>query len=642
MQILEIILYGHEKGQRRVLSFKPGKVNIITGGSQTGKTDIINIINYCLGSESCNVSAGVVRAKVLWLSLRLRVRTTEYFLARKVPSKSGKTSNACVLLSGHVVEIPEQITGLNTTIDYAIAVLNDQIGISGYIHTPPNGQTRDHLAPTLRHALGYCLQKQTEIANNDVLFHNHSDHWVKQAAKDSIPFFLGVFPENYTILKNRLKKLKRDLSTVQTEIKNSNLVASHSRKQGENFLREAKHLGMYSGSFPDNLDDTLNALRTIVDFDSEPLSEPDFSPLEDLSKEINNLVEEVSDISEKIEAANHHLSHLTGFKSSSATHVVRLQSAELFNQETDDDTCPLCESLIEAKIPSIENLKKQALKITKNLEEVEKSKPELVEYIEALKTKESEKKDIISYKRREARNFIAKNNRIKSIKQTYIEYGSLQGKCALWLESLNSANDKSSLKAQESELLEKITELESKIGDTDLQDRLAYIQSKISAKATEYTSLLAKGVLELGYSKNPIRLDLNKLTIISDSIDKPILLKEMGSAENWLCYHMIAIFSLHHFFVTNNRPTPRFVVLDQPSQVYFPKEAANRLKGDISQDLEREKVKEVYKFIFDQTNRLNGELQVIIMDHASVLEDWFQKAIVENWWDKNALVPKSW
>jgi ABC-type phosphonate transport system ATPase subunit len=44
MQILEIVLYGRN-GAKRVVSFRPGHVNIITGQSHTGKTALIAIVS---------------------------------------------------------------------------------------------------------------------------------------------------------------------------------------------------------------------------------------------------------------------------------------------------------------------------------------------------------------------------------------------------------------------------------------------------------------------------------------------------------------------------------------------------------------------------------------------------------------------
>jgi predicted AAA+ superfamily ATPase len=62
-QILDIILYSFN-GERRILSLRPGELNIITGASKTGKTALIEIIDYCLGSDECKIPEGVIRSAV--------------------------------------------------------------------------------------------------------------------------------------------------------------------------------------------------------------------------------------------------------------------------------------------------------------------------------------------------------------------------------------------------------------------------------------------------------------------------------------------------------------------------------------------------------------------------------------------------
>jgi predicted ATP-binding protein involved in virulence len=36
-----------KNGKVREITFKPNKVNVITGDSSTGKTEILNIVDYC-------------------------------------------------------------------------------------------------------------------------------------------------------------------------------------------------------------------------------------------------------------------------------------------------------------------------------------------------------------------------------------------------------------------------------------------------------------------------------------------------------------------------------------------------------------------------------------------------------------------
>lgn len=53
----------------RILSFKSGVVNIITGASRTGKSAIIPIIDYCLGSDKCTIPVDVIRNACSWFGV---------------------------------------------------------------------------------------------------------------------------------------------------------------------------------------------------------------------------------------------------------------------------------------------------------------------------------------------------------------------------------------------------------------------------------------------------------------------------------------------------------------------------------------------------------------------------------------------
>ena len=44
-----------------------------------------------------------------------------------------------------------------------------------------------------------------------------------------------------------------------------------------------------------------------------------------------------------------------------------------------------------------------------------------------------------------------------------------------------------------------------------------------------------------------------------------------------------------------------------------------------------EQAKQVYKFIFDRINDLDGKLQVIIVDHADFEKEEFINSVVEDW-----------
>jgi archaellum biogenesis ATPase FlaH len=107
MQIKSLIFY-NKRGDKRILSFETGKVNIITGESKTGKTAIIDIVNYCLGSEQCNVSEGIIRQTVEWFAILLQYKNEEVFIARQNPNSLGQASTQYIYFSNaDKVVIPE-------------------------------------------------------------------------------------------------------------------------------------------------------------------------------------------------------------------------------------------------------------------------------------------------------------------------------------------------------------------------------------------------------------------------------------------------------------------------------------------------------------------------------------------------------
>jgi hypothetical protein len=109
-------------------------------------------------------------------------------------------------------------------------------------------------------------------------------------------------------------------------------------------------------------------------------------------------------------------------------------------------------------------------------------------------------------------------------------------------------------------------------------------------------------------------------------------------------YHLIAHLALHRWFAQRVRPVPRFLFLDQPSQVYFPSErelAAEMSLADLSED-DRSAVKRMFRYIFSSVDSTSQGFQVIITEHADIDENWFQAAVAERWRGGLKLVPEDW
>lgn len=80
--IRKIILWLNN-GKRRDITFEPNKVNVITGDSNTGKTEILDIIDYCLFASESKISEGIVNENIAWYGLLFNINDKKYTIARK-------------------------------------------------------------------------------------------------------------------------------------------------------------------------------------------------------------------------------------------------------------------------------------------------------------------------------------------------------------------------------------------------------------------------------------------------------------------------------------------------------------------------------------------------------------------------------
>lgn len=136
----------------------------------------------------------------------------------------------------------------------------------------------------------------------------------------------------------------------------------------------------------------------------------------------------------------------------------------------------------------------------------------------------------------------------------------------------------------------------------------------------------------------------NVETVVVDREDRPVPLNNLGSGENWVGIHLVAHLALHNYFVTHDRPVPHFLFLDQPSQVYYPKEKDTEWEGslDATKDEDKAAVSRMFNLIFEVVQSLSPNFQVIITDHADLSEPDFKESVIARWRGDDALIPKDW
>lgn len=640
-QILNVLIYSFN-GEIRSIDFEPGKLNIITGASKTGKSSLIDIIDYCFGNDECNIADGVIPSNVDWVGVRLQIAEGQLFIARKMPVIGKNSSYDIYYEVKKEISIPKHSKLKKLiSLDYLKDILSNYVGIGENIHIPPEGQTRDKLIATIRHTLSFTFQKQDEISNRNYLFHNQSNHWAAQAIKDTFPYFLGSVVYDYIDKLNEIKSLKRKLNSKKKKLADIQSIVSTGTNLSRNLLLEAKEYGLYDEEIPEDLDTTIQKLETIeakietLDFDKDLMMNE--GVLQNLIDEKLSLIKQHDEIHDKLNTYKLLYRDKKEFSDELNDHLLRLRPIHIFDENSSTDKCPLCNSIIsESELPSIKNMKGNLKLLEDQMRIVEEKTPQMDRAIQDLNLQLEIIKSEIQAKNESIKEIYRTNDKLKKIRNKTVHKSYLVGKIGLYIESLSKKQDNRSLENEISLLEQKIEILESDVSQESIYNNTERIISILSKYMNEFAT-----ELNLEYSKYPLRLDIKKLTVLVDKDDVTTTMDKMGSAENWLGSHIIALFALHRWFVNKTRPIPRFLFLDQPSQVYFPSEK-DFVDGNARENEDFKAVKRIYKLAYDLANELSPNFQIIITDHADIDEAWFEDCVIERWRDGNKLVPIKW
>lgn len=632
MQIAAIVLYGNN-GKKRVLPFNSGAVNIITGKSKTGKSVIGDIIDYCFGGSSCNIAEGFVREHVAWYALHL-IHNEEYILvARENPPQGQASTNKCCYLVGEN-DIPDSlIKATPIDNDGLEKLLSAKLGISENLFNPPADQSRQALVANIRHTLFYCIQNQDEIASQKVLFHRQTEPFIPQAIKDTLPYFLGIINENALALESERSQLKREATILRRGIEEVEALKGNGLLRATELLAEAKEVGLLPSGVQVDMSDYNSVRSTLQSANGQNISDVCTSGMDRISmlqSQLEKYQQEIDNLSIDIRNTEEFLGQVKGYGAEVTHQKNRLESIGLFeNIDFDPTHCPLCSERIDNPLPSAQGIRDSITVLSSKLESVSRERPHLRQHADSLINNRQQLREQADTVRLEINAIYEENKEAIRLKDLNARRGRVVGRISLWLESVVISDGMGDKRAKLAEIDARMAQINSLLDVSVIEEKKLSVVSRLSAMMSNWAK-----ELELEHSEYPYRLDLTKLTVMVDR-DRPVPLQQLGSGSNWLGCHLITLFALHTFFCQQKRPIPGFLFLDQPSQVYFPPETND-------ENVDSQEVRTIYKFIFERIKELHPDMQVIIVDHADINEEYFQDAVVEKWWDGKKLVPSDW
>ncbi len=647
-KIKNIILWPKDVAKNpQKIEFELDKINIITGESHKGKSSLIQIIDYCLGSEKCNIPVGIIREKTEWFGLHIILDKTEMLLARPDPGENSITQDM-YMTEGINLDL-NIVPFKNTNRYYVVNRLNEISGLSSLKFDEENVKSTFQSRASFRDLCAFLFQPQNIVANPTTLYYKADTYEHQEKLKTIFPLVLGAVTNETLVLKKQQLILERQLERKKAEAQLKEEAKNTWIGNIKSFYLRAKELGLIK----DNLNnlDTLG-LKDLLFILNNALSDLKKSsiPLVQVGatttavEEFNHFLEEEKKISNEIATKKSRLLKIKKFNSVNKNYnssiddqLDRLKTVNWFKQKVGKKICPFCGSAhenisnqLELLANSAENLESISTLISNTENILDKEFFELSQEISNLEEKLNTIKKTL--KEIDARHIEVEQSR-QGIENVYRFIGKLEQS----IEIINEVDSEDGLLNHIKQLREELAAVKAKLLNNSQRMDEEKILADISLIITKYVKLL-----DIDRPNDPVELDIKNLTIKVVSDKRKDLLSEIGSGANWLGYHIATLLALHEYFFTlKSSHVPSFLVIDQPSQVYFPKSWP---KDDEILPTDLEQVRKVFSALELSMSENSRKLQIIVLEHAPKLT-W--KGIptvhlVAEWNQENALIPLEW
>jgi hypothetical protein len=544
--------------------------------------------------------------------------------------------------------------------------LGRRIGIDENLHEPKFGSLRRPVEANIGHAAFLCLQGQGEIANPDLLFHRQGERGIDQTLRDTIPYFLGAVPSDQALKRVQLREARRVVQRLETALRAAQAAAQNIEADLLALLLEAQAVGLI-GTTTEVTDRTelvqlLESARRANTINSTESAESDHSQQDrrrELGRERDRLRDELRSLASDRALLLDERDVEGGYVAAVEKQLGRLTSLNLLGGQSEraagaatrgttdgargdqesghQADCPLCGSELAEADPAVNQLEASIRELSEQLQDVQAARP-------ARRGASTRIDERSAAAREQLRAVEGALQALSGGDATISDVSSpgrqdfTRGRIDATLGRMQSS-DNTELRRLQAAVASASRTVEQLEAELDEQNERQQLTSRLNIISRDMTNFA--GRLNLEHQGGTVRLDLADLTVVADTETGPAPLFRIGSADNWIGYHLVTHLALHRYFVRQDRPVPRLLMLDQPTQAYYPSEISQRT-GIAENDADRVAVNRMFRLFFDIVSELAPSFQLIVCDHANLPDKWFQDSIVHNWRNGVKLIPADW
>lgn len=638
--IKDIVIF-NKNGEKRVVPLEQG-VNIITGESKTGKSALVEIIDYCLCSTRCTIPKGKITEFAYLYSLVMAIGDNTYVIARYNWNDGGKM---------HFIKEKEDFELEKLELSYFMEksqllckYVKDEIeyALGLLITNMAKDAEQQGKKASLRNMVSYLFQHQNLMASKFALFYRFSDFYKRKDVIDQFPVFAGMISQEYYSDLIQLNTLKDQLKQKYKKQKANEKSTAYIKERLSTLLLD--YFALLEQDFDENISvqKMLKIASDLPEFDDTQLYGE--SKITERYSELNDELEDLRNKEREILLKIHDIDSASG-TGSSFVHMLKdlKQQTSVAGIETDQYTCPLCGHECQEITENDSKLIEATEWLDSELRITEKYTADFSEDVRKLREEHSKIDEKIKDVWKQIKTIEQKFISTKELASKKEKVNYAKARIELYIEMSRSGIFEDVDKDIE-KLKEKISILEEKIRGFDVNKKMIKAEAFLSDNMNHLSQ-----TLDFEEEYRPINLNFG-LTDGSFDIyqhqknNEIVHLYEMGSGANWVSCHIALFLSfLHYFAGQENSPMLLTMFFDQPSQVYFPQ---GDDKNDVITQADLKAVNKMYTTIFDEMKLIEKETgilpQIIIVDHVDgnnlECKGEFNEYVRCNWRNGKALI----
>ncbi|OOV28675.1 hypothetical protein BXU11_01625 [Flavobacterium sp. LM5] len=605
-----LILVGSRKNYE--VPFKKG-LNIIYGDSDTGKSSILNLINYCLGSSKIDFYDEI--------------------------EITGKYCLLEVALRGEVYTIKRDIFKPTSEIEVYKCSHNEinnffpKYYSPNYVQTSEDGYFSDFLLSSmnipiikLKEAPSKADSKMKRLSFRDVFKYNYLDQdkiGNKKIFGDNQPYLVKLretFKLMYNVLDSQILELEKIIAekiNLKGELEKKNKSVSSFLKETE--VDSLKDLEVKLGNIDNEVNTIINELKNI---DKEIIK--DSSDLDYLRKEIQQKESEISEISQELNVNQQEIrqnislrnEYSNDIRKANATLEVIDKFPKIEDRKAD---CPICEQSINLSKLKEHYTSSDSTSIKGELNGLRRRKKEIEKIYDALKESIQNKEDKIKSKAGELEElrFLLDKQSIDIVSPFINKRDALSHRVGSLESDRKNLKHFYKIRIQQSINDDEIKDLDSKIGELNgtLKD-LKENAPKLDAVFKDLGIKLKDFVNFVGV-KNTQSVIISPKTFLPNIRNREY--EQITSGGVRTITSVGYFISLMLYASENSVNYPSFLMIDTIAKYIGKTKDKDLLETDVKEDIaegmnDSKKYENIYKYLIS-LNKSSNSFQIIVVDN---------------------------